>query len=261
MQRRIAQTLAAHVGRADYLTTSELAELAGVSQPSVVRFATALGFSGYADLRRALRDLEPGDQGQQSTPAQNTYQLAVAEEIANLSRLHASLADSSSLERIGAIFAASQPLVIVGVRASQALARYCAFYARKVHPRVLLIEEVGSSALDQLYEARRAGAAAVLAVAMPRWPRELLPLLEAARTLDYCVVGLTDQSGSPVLDYTDHSLLVPVGTTLLYDTHAAALVTLSLLVEAIADADPTAAEVLMEAFESRAHAHQYFLKS
>lgn len=261
MQRRIAQTLAAHLARADYLTTSELAELAGVSQPSVVRFATALGYSGYAELRRALRDLGSGERSQQDPGALNKYQLAISEEIANLSRLSTLLADGSQLERIGSILAASKPLVIVGVRASQALARYAAFYARKVHPYVLVVEEAGSSAVDQLHEARQAGASAMLAVAMPRWPRDLIPLLETGRRLGYCMVGLTDQSGSPTLDYMDYSLLVPVGTTLLYDTHAAALLALSLLVEATADADPSAAEVLMEAFESRASTYQYFLKS
>lgn len=261
VQRRIAQTLAAHLARADYLTTSELAELAGVSQPSVVRFATALGYSGYAELRRALRDLGSGERHQQDPGALNKYQLAISEEIANLSRLSALLADGSQLERIGSILAASKPLVIVGVRASQALARYAAFYARKVHPYVLVVEEAGSSAVDQLHEARQAGASAMLAVAMPRWPRDLIPLLETGRRLGYCMVGLTDQSGSPTLDYMDYSLLVPVGMTLLYDTHAAALLALSLLVEATADADPSAAEVLMEAFESRASTYQYFLKS
>ncbi len=261
MQRRIAQTLAAHLGRADYLTTSELAELAGVSQPSVVRFATALGYSGYAELRRTLRDLGSGERSQQDPEALNKYQLAISEEIANLSRLSALLTDGSQLERIGSILAASKPLIIVGVRASQALARYAAFYARKVHPYVLLVEEAGSSAVDQLYEAHQAGASAMLVVAMPRWPRDLIPLLETGRRLGYCMVGLTDQSGSPTLDYMDYSLLVPVGTTLLYDTHAAALLALSLLIEAIADADPPAAEVLMEAFESRASTYQYFLKS
>src|SRR4051794_23893389 len=56
-QRRIAQSLVEHAARAAYLSSSEVAELATVSQPSVTRFAMALGYDGYPALRRRVRDL------------------------------------------------------------------------------------------------------------------------------------------------------------------------------------------------------------
>ncbi|WP_261985778.1 MurR/RpiR family transcriptional regulator [Microbispora sp. CSR-4] len=57
MQRRIAHCLAQHAAEAPFLSSIEVAELAGVSQPSVTRFATALGYSGYPGLRRRFREL------------------------------------------------------------------------------------------------------------------------------------------------------------------------------------------------------------
>lgn len=56
-QRRIAHYLAEHLHEAIFLSSVELAERAGVSQPSVTRFAIALGFAGFPDLRHALRPL------------------------------------------------------------------------------------------------------------------------------------------------------------------------------------------------------------
>src|SRR2546425_11848617 len=56
-QRRIAQSLVEHAARAGYLSSSEVAELATVSQPSVTRFAMALGYDGYPALRQRIRDL------------------------------------------------------------------------------------------------------------------------------------------------------------------------------------------------------------
>ncbi len=56
-QRRIAHSLVQHAPNAAYLSAAEVAELAGVSQPSVTRFAMALGYSGYPALRRELRAL------------------------------------------------------------------------------------------------------------------------------------------------------------------------------------------------------------
>ncbi len=55
-QRRIAQSLVQHAPSVAYLSAAEVAGLAGVSQPSVTRFAMALGYSGYPALRRELRD-------------------------------------------------------------------------------------------------------------------------------------------------------------------------------------------------------------
>ncbi|GLX09744.1 hypothetical protein Misp03_66700 [Microbispora sp. NBRC 16548] len=57
MQRRIAHCLAQHAAEAPFLSSIEVAELAGVSQPSVTRFAMALGYSGYPGLRRRFREL------------------------------------------------------------------------------------------------------------------------------------------------------------------------------------------------------------
>lgn len=68
VQRRIAHYLDEHLAEAVFLSSIELAGRAGVSQPSVTRFAMALGFAGYPELRRALRPLvvrgeEPGGLG------------------------------------------------------------------------------------------------------------------------------------------------------------------------------------------------------
>ncbi|MEU7879262.1 MurR/RpiR family transcriptional regulator [Microbispora bryophytorum] len=58
VQRRIAHCLAQHAAEAPFLSSIEVAELAGVSQPSVTRFAMALGYSGYPGLRRRFRELD-----------------------------------------------------------------------------------------------------------------------------------------------------------------------------------------------------------
>ena len=62
-QRRIAHSLVQHASTAAYLSAAEVAELAQVSQPSVTRFAIALGYDGYPALRRRLRDVTVAAQG------------------------------------------------------------------------------------------------------------------------------------------------------------------------------------------------------
>lgn len=59
-QRRIAQYLIEHITEAAFLSITDLAERVGVSQPSVTRFAAAVGFSGYPALREKLQTIALG---------------------------------------------------------------------------------------------------------------------------------------------------------------------------------------------------------
>src|ERR1700761_5026775 len=88
-QRRIAQYLLDHMPDSAFLSSVALARQAGVSQPSVTRFAAALGFSGYPALRETLRGIAfdtpaaaagPGGPGA-AAAGDNPLQAAVAAEI------------------------------------------------------------------------------------------------------------------------------------------------------------------------------------
>ncbi|MDG4864523.1 MurR/RpiR family transcriptional regulator, partial [Streptomyces sp. T-3] len=89
-QRRIAHCMVRRAADVPFLSSVELAELAGVSQPSVTRFAVALGFDGYPALRKHLREVAPAEPAAASA-AYNEYQQAVQAEIENLKHLAAML--------------------------------------------------------------------------------------------------------------------------------------------------------------------------
>lgn len=107
-QRRIAHSMVRRAGDVPFLSSVELAELAGVSQPSVTRFAVALGFDGYPALRRHLREVAPTEQSTASA-SYNEYQQAVEAEIENLRHLAEILADPRPVHRAGRLLAASAP--------------------------------------------------------------------------------------------------------------------------------------------------------
>ena len=56
-QRRVVQSMPDSRPYVAFMSTVDVAELAGVSQPTVVRLASALGFSGYPEFRTAVRRL------------------------------------------------------------------------------------------------------------------------------------------------------------------------------------------------------------
>ncbi|MDB1087199.1 MurR/RpiR family transcriptional regulator [Streptomyces sp. ACA25] len=268
-QRRIAQCMVRRAGEAPFLSSVELADLAGVSQPSVTRFAVALGFDGYPALRKQLRenlrqlreagpDGTGGEGGEPAAEAPNAYQQAIHAEIDNLRQLAASLADPAPVEQAGRLLAASRPLPVLGLRAAAAQARGFAFFAVKVHPDIRLLDEGGTMLADRIEAAAAAGASALLCFALPRHPREVGEALGLARAAGLRIVTVTDSAFTPVAAPGDLLLPAAVGTGLSFDTACAPMVLGRVLLEAMCDGLP-GAQARLEEFDTRAAARGLFL--
>jgi len=254
-QRRIAHCLIQQAANAPFLSSVELAELAGVSQPSVTRFAVALGFDGYPALRKNLRDTTPTDT---FIGSDNQYQAAIRAEIENLRYLASLLADPNPIIRAGRLLATSQPLLVLGLRAAAAQARGFTYFAAKVHPDVRLLDEAGSMLRDRIDRASRVGATTLLCFALPRHPRELLDALSYARAAGLTVITIADGVFSPVAEHTDLLLPAPVGTGLVFDTVSAPMLLGQVLLEAMCDGLPDA-QTHLEDFDARAVAQGLFI--
>ncbi|MFD3803559.1 MurR/RpiR family transcriptional regulator [Streptomyces sp. NPDC058619] len=259
-QRRIAHCMVRGAAEVPFLSSVELAELAGVSQPSVTRFAVALGFDGYPALRRHLREVAPAERaGAEDGDAYNEYQQAVQGEIENLRQLSAMLADPAPVQETGRLLAASVPLPVLGLRAASSQARGFAYFAGKVHPDVRLLDEGGSMLEDRIDAARYEGATALLCFALPRHPREVVDALERSRRAGLTVVTVADSAFAPVARHSDLLIPAPVGTGLAFDTACAPMLLGRVLLEAMADALPDA-QARLEAFDARAAARGLFVE-
>ncbi|GAA1178846.1 MurR/RpiR family transcriptional regulator [Streptomyces hebeiensis] len=258
-QRRIAHSMVRAAGDAPFLSSVELADLAGVSQPSVTRFAVALGFDGYPGLRRHLREVAPAEPTTGGEPTYNEYQQAVQGEIENLRRLAELLADPAPVERAGALLAASRPLPVLGLRAASSQARGFAYFAAKVHPDVRLLDEGGSMLCDRIDTARGAGASALLCFALPRHPREVVEALAYARSAGLTVVTVADSAFAPVAAHSDLLIPAAVGTGLAFDTACAPMLLGRVLLESMCDGLPDA-QARLEEFDARAGQRGLFVE-
>ncbi|GGV02178.1 transcriptional regulator [Streptomyces litmocidini] len=256
-QRRIAHCMVRRAGDVPFLSSVELAELAGVSQPSVTRFAVALGFDGYPALRKHLRESMPA--AAEETSGLNEYQQAVLAEIENLQHLAGLLADPAPVERAGRLLAGSRPLPVLGLRAASSQARGFAYFAAKVHPDVRLLDEGGSMLTDRVDAAVRAGATALLCFALPRHPREVVEALEYARKAGLTVVTVAESAFAPVAAHSDLLIPAAVGTGLAFDTACAPMLLGRVLLEAMADELPDA-QARLEEFDTKAAARGLFVE-
>ncbi|MER7147111.1 MurR/RpiR family transcriptional regulator [Streptomyces xanthochromogenes] len=258
-QRRIAHCMVRRAADVPFLSSVELAELAGVSQPSVTRFAVALGFDGYPALRRHLREVAPAAAEAAVETSYNEYQQAVRAEIENLQHLAGLLADPGPVENAGRLLAASRPLPVLGLRAASSQARGFAYFAAKVHPDVRLLDEGGTMLADRIDAALRAGASALLCFALPRHPKEVVEALAYAQSAGLTVVTVADSAFAPVAKYSDLLIPAAVGTGLAFDTACAPMLLGRVLLEAMCDDLPDA-QARLEEFDARAAARGLFVE-
>ncbi|MBT2388809.1 MULTISPECIES: MurR/RpiR family transcriptional regulator [Streptomyces] len=263
-QRRIAQYLVDHLTEAAFLSITELAERVGVSQPSVTRFASSLGFSGFPALREALQPIALSAVAHSPDTREeirrNELQAAVDAEIENLESLRRLLADPNQILDVGRELARSTPLTILGLRISVSLAEYFAYAARRIHPDVRLVTRGGSVAYDALLQSREAGGTWVLAFAMPRHANETLAAMRAARRTGLRVALITDLTLGPMVDEADVTLTAATGSRLVFDSYAAPGVLSAAVLQAMADADPGRTQVRLEGYEQAAEQHDFFIE-
>jgi DNA-binding MurR/RpiR family transcriptional regulator len=244
-QRRVAQSFMDTMPDAAFLSTSEAALRAGVSQPTVTRFASTLGFATYADFRTALRTVILG--GGEPDPAGPDATDPVTEAQADLAALRGTLG-SPAMAAAVATLAEARILGVVGIRASTGVATYVSYFARRIVDDVRLVTDA-DTAIDSLTQMHHAGGAAVIVVAMPRYPASTVRALRHARDLGIPTVLLVD---TPFVDFAndaDHVLVAPVGTGMVFDSHAAPVVLGMALLDGIASTHPRRTQDRLEAHE------------
>ncbi len=258
-QRRIAQCLIDQGAGAAFLSSTEVAGLAGVSQPSITRFAVALGFTGYPALRRQLRagDVDPTRSGA-ARPRLSVLQDAIGAEITNLRVLQTQMADDTGVRAAAEALMASRPVVVLGLRAACGLALYFTYFAAKIHPDVRLITEGGSRVEDRLEQARHAGGTCALSFVLPRYARDAVTALAAARALGFQTITVCDRELSPVTTLSDLLLVAAVGTRLVFDSQVAPMTLSAILLQAMCDSSPKQTQARLESFETAATARRLF---
>lgn len=259
-QRRVAGFLLDHPDEAVWLSAEELGRRSGVSQPTVSRFAYALGFDGYPELREQARarvqEQLRGSEADSGT--MNALRRLVTAETANLAELASSPWAGERVDRIGSYLAESRPLPVIGLRVSKPFADLFVHFAAKVHPDVRAVPP-GSGGDDVLFSARAAGATWLLVFGLPRYPRALLESIQFARTLGLRVALLTDSPLCPLANEVDDLLAAPVASTLTFDSTVAPLALTMGLLHALTESLPEHGQNRLEEFDQRAADRNLFL--
>jgi DNA-binding MurR/RpiR family transcriptional regulator len=237
-EKRVAQTLLANYPLQGLETAAQFAQQAGVSTPSVLRFASRIGFASYADFQRRLKEevearltspLAKTGSAPSRLPVQ-PFGEAVAENIVETFR-HL---PSGDLEAVAELLAdPRRPLHLLGGRFTDPLARYMTAHLRILRPNVSHIEGQRDNWHDQLIDM---GARDVLfLIDIRRYQADLTDFAVAAAKRRVTTILLTDQWLSPAARVAKYTLPARVTVPSAWDSTAALLAVIeSLIADAMA---------------------------
>lgn len=263
-QAAVAAFLAEEHRKAAFMTAAELARHLGVSEATVIRCAGALGYDGYPALRRHLHQIVQEDLTSTELFAlplrrggreQDWLRTVVEKEVENLTRLTKEV-PGDDLDRLARQVVRAQKVIVAGFRASASLAQFLGYHLGKIHEGVVTVTGGASSAWDHFRSFP--GQAVLIGIGFPRYPREILEVMDFAREERLFVAALTDSVLSPLAKRAD--LVLPVRAELVsfVDSYCAPLAVVTALLIQVSLKNRERTEALLGRFEALAARHRLF---
>jgi len=213
-----AQTLGTYImqnpSKAVFMTTKELAETCGISEATVVRFVSTLGYKGYSDFQEALKDFvntglslpERAAIKGIKEPGVDRLHRGILEELNNLKYLYENI-NVETMNEFVDLLDKSHTVYVVGSRLSYTFAYYLGWSLTKIRKGVHILKGSDSTSMDMLTNAHPNSL--VILMAASRYPNELIKLSKMIRRSSHTLLTMTDSNISPVMQFADLSLVVP----------------------------------------------------
>jgi len=245
-ERRVAEMLVDLGPQATLLSAAALAEQLGTSDATVVRTAKALGYSGLAELRRALAAYgnEPplGERLRRTldqTSGGALFESTIHHHLASIDVLTRNVSAAAFHEAVS-ILAGADRVVWRGVGPSAHLAGYGQLLTQRLGKPSSALVHTGTSFADELLTITPRDAIVLLAYG--RLQSHVRVLIERAETLKTPIVLITDTIGRKLDSVRGITLQCGRGAPGLFASHATTLVVIEALVLAIADTNRKASQ-------------------
>lgn len=238
-QKHIADFILKKYDKAAYITAAKLGSIVGVSESTVVRFATELGFDGYPSFQAALRDiiktkLTAVQRMEIASDRTDEHHILEAVLQSDMDNLKKTLEDSDSTVFQNAVQAIlkAKKIYILGVRSSAALATFLGFYFNLIFDNVVSVHTNSVSEMfEQLFRVGEDDV--VIGISFPRYSNRTVTALKYAKDKKGTVISITDSNSSPLVPFSDYSLTAGNNMASFVDSLVAPLSVINALIFAV----------------------------
>ncbi len=212
-QKLLANYIVDHYEKAVFLTAAKLGKVVGVSESTVVRFAIELGYEGYPKLQRALEELvktkltaiQRVEVTSDRINKNNILKFVLNSDMDKIKHTLEEI-DEEILNKSVDLIMNAKTIYIIGVRSSAALASFMGFYFNLIFDNIKLIHT--NSVSEMFEQIHRIGSEDVMiGISFPRYSRRTLKAMEYASRNEADVITITDSPLSPMVQFSDCSLI------------------------------------------------------
>lgn len=239
-QRVIANYIIENYDKAAYMTAATLSETVGVSESTVVRFAAEIGFDGYQEMQKRLREITMTQSTSLKRMEIVKRQLSGSDILTSVLKsdirmIEKTLSQIEKSQFDGAVEAIlkAENIYITGVRSARSLATFCEFYFHLMFDNTKLISI--SDPADMFEQALRINKNdVIIGMSFPRYSKNIIKLLEYAKKCGAVVIGITDSKNSPIVPFSDFVLTAKSDMDSFVDSLVAPLSVINALIAALA---------------------------
>ncbi len=237
--KKIAEYILAHYDKAAFMTASKLGNIVGVSESTVVRFATELGFEGYPEMQKALKEFTSNKLTTVQRMEVMTDQLAgedVLGKILNfdIDQIKRTMEEMDRDDFNTAVDTISEAkrIYVIGARSASVLARFIVFYFNIMFDNVKIIHTTSTSEMfEQILGIGEDDI--MIGISFPRYSKHTIKAFKYAKDNGAKIIAITDSKASPLAQFADHLLLAHSDMASFADSLVAPMSLINALITAI----------------------------
>lgn len=263
--RAIATYIKEHYDVAVFMTAAKIGEEIGVSESTVVRFASNLGYDGFPDFQN---NLAAWVKSRMNTVAKvgakygNSSQSQIIDSVlkGDIEKINDTLAqlDPNAFEMAVDALLNAKNVYIVGIRSCSPLAEFLNFYLHMIRDNVVCLNTTSvSETFEQMI--RISSEDVIVGISFPRYSMRTLKALEFASDRNAKVITITDTIHSPMCMYSSINLFARSDMVSIVDSLVAPLSVINALVVAFCLKAPETVKNNLSSLEEAWSNYQVYL--
>lgn len=238
-QKRLADYVTRHYDKAAFMTAAELGRAAKVSESTAVRFAAALGYSGFPQFHRTLEKVvrnklntaQKRDIAWDKIPQDKVLDTVMSGDVERV-RVTLDEIDHDAFDMAVDTILSAKTIYVIGMRSCEPLASFLSFYLNEIFPDV---RQVRTNSASEIFEQmiRISEEDVIVGISFPRYSMRTLKALEFANNRSARVITITDSLHSPLNLYSSCNLIARSDMASIVDSLTAAMSLINALVVAL----------------------------
>ncbi len=263
--KKIAAFILEHYDQAVFMTAARLGDTLRISESTVVRFASGIGYAGYPEFQRALEECVQNKLSNvQKIDAKYGHssqsEILTSVLTADIEKLQHTIQhlDAAAFETAVDTILTADHIYIMGLRSNQPLAEFLHFYLNMIRGNVVLLKTTSvSETFEQMIRIYEKDC--FIGISFPRYSMRTLKAMEFANDRNAKVIAITDSIHSPMNLYSSCNLLARSDMVSIVDSLVAPLSVINALVVALCLKCPQEVKQNLEMLEETWNNYQVYL--